>query len=336
MIATNTSNFSTLGPLIQVRTAHEARLNGISQDGLADRLDKPKDDGAAIIRATSSQIEPITTIPTHQSIAKDASAGHSHSRRTASGRRSSPADNDNEHEIVSMERKDGDPEELDEDVKKLTARAANLRKTLEDVDRQIQEDDQDAKQVNTESTRERDQLREELKGKEAESSDLKKKSNELSQRNRAAQNRKTAQERILNQKKAERQRVIDDMTQWNDELAEMREDINQTKMEKDELLTSQESELWQIRKQITDSQRINKSLEDDIHEKGIQIKDMEKKKEQLNTSEDQEIGRSKMRDEQDRIWNDQARALQSQLAMLLAEYQSVSIKLKLFFRTCCS
>lgn len=282
VITTNAAEFSTFGPLIRLRTS-PAQPTGIDSGTALD--DKPGNDPLegnvpATIRAAPSHFDnTLPSIP-HQAILQEFSGNQNNARRATSGQRGTfwtCGAGNSSNPVLNSGRKDDI--EVEGVIKQLTERLEVSRREQQDVDRQISDEENESKRVIAEIVKERDGLKQILKEKEESSSELRKQGNHLDKLNRTAQSRKAAKEKILQQKKAERQKMEDDIVRWNKEISEIGSDTQDMMDEKAEITAANDLEVAEVRKGISEHQGWIKSLEEDIRIKGIQIKEIEKARE---------------------------------------------------------
>lgn len=325
VIATNAANFSSLGPLIRLRTAtvESARTNGAPITGdVAGNIAAGEGEPASI-RAAPSHFEPPSNAVTHHLI-REPSLGQNQARRTVSGRRNSPATSGNDQgSRYSNRAGSSDEGESEETIRQLTEKLDSLRREQREIDKLISEEEQESRRSMVELVQERDRLRQVLKEKEEASSELRKHGNYLDKLNRTAQSKKAAKEKILLQKKAERQKIKDDIARWDGEIIEMQRDAKEMAKEKTGVTAAKDNEVAEIRKGIAENQVLIKSLEEDIRVTGIQIKAMEKDRETPGGDEDQDEENARAEKEKHDAWEAKAQASQAHLSTLWHTLQQV-------------
>ena len=325
VIATNAASFSSLGPLIRLRTApaEPVRTNGapITSDVVENM--SPGEGEPASIRAAPSLFDSSSNAVTHH-IIREPSLGQNQARRTASGRRNSPATSGNEQGPRRPYRTgSSDEDESEETIRQLTGKLDSLRHEQQEIDRVISEEEQESKGSMAELVKERDCLRHVLKEKEEASSELRKHGNHLDKLNRAAQSKKASKEKVLYQKKAERQKIKDDIARWDREMIEMQKDAKEMAQETAAVITAKTNEVAEIRKFVAENQVLIKSLEEDIRVQGIQIKAMEKEREVPGVDGDEDEEHARSEKERDEAWDAKAQATQAHLSTLWHTLQQV-------------
>lgn len=173
-----------------------------------------------------------------------------------------------------------------ETIKQLTEKLDSLRRELEDMEKQIQEEEQEFVTQKALLVEKRDEKKASLKEKEDASRDLRKEVATLERANASAQAKRSNQERLLQKKEAERKKLKDDMAKWEREAGEFRAAAEEIKRERAEYEASSETRIKDLKEKHDEELQKNKSLEDVIREKGIQIKTLEEERKLLEEGED--------------------------------------------------
>ena len=324
VVATNATNFSTLGPLIRLRTKPSQSASSGSIVATRDRALECNsyNDEPASVRATPSHFEISSSSNTHQIIRE---LGVNNGRRTISGRHNSPLIQNNENMALRGFWSGSDDEnEVNQTVQRLTEKLGVVRREQQEIDKQIHEEEQESRQVMNKLTDDRDQLKNTLKDKEDSSSDLRKHGNHLDKLNRNMQSRKAAKERILIQKRSERQKMEDEVTRWDEERVDISGKIDKMLEEKATIIISKDIEVAEVRSRIAHDQVLIKALEDDVRTKGTQIKEMEREMEKpLYTASDFDQEQRIYVKETDYAWELKAQTTQTQLTNLWQALQQV-------------
>lgn len=324
VITTNAANFATFGPLIRLRTTppQQASTNSAiiaNFDVVNDELDQSE---PASIRATPSHFD-ATFSSSSQQMLRESSGSHHASRRTVSGRRSSPSTPSFETSTSSADHTgSADEIEVEGIIKRLTQKLDASRRDQQEIDKQILEEEQDSKRAMTDLIKERDVLKQILREKEEASSELRKHGNYLDKLNRTAQSRKAAKEKVLHLKLAERQKMKDDTTQWDKEIGEMVKGTREMMSEKAGITAAKEDGIARVRRGIYEDQLLIKSLEEEIRIKGIQIKAIERETEKPDDSIHEEYEQRRAKKENEN-WEAKVQATQAQLATLWQTLQQV-------------
>ena len=310
VLATNTANFASLGPLIRLRTIPHVSKADSEAAGSGDTAVHSE---PAAVHATSAPFEPSFPSPSN----RESTSVQVQTKRTASARRNSPAvSNAEQGTVQSGQAAASDEDESPEAIQRLTERLNLLRSEKERVDKETMEEEEESRRNLADLTKERDRLKQEYKEKEEASSELRKHGNYLDKLNRAAQSRKATKEKQLQQKRADRQKIKDDTARWQSETIAMRYDIEEMKKEKANIIATNDTEVAEIRKGIADDLIAIKALEEQIRVKGAQIKALEKKQEETRGEGKEGQDQDKTEREQDQAWETKFHAMQVQLGSL--------------------
>ncbi|KAL8813323.1 MAG: hypothetical protein Q9223_000160 [Gallowayella weberi] len=333
VIATNSAGFSTLGALIRLRTLVGANKDGsgpskiIDDDGNdnEDSDDQIEDGEPASVRPIPAQLASTAHALPYQT-AKEASSMQPGNRRAMFGRRASPATSVAEvSSRLSSRAASVDEDDSDESIKRLTEQLDCLRREQYETDKQIEEEDGEHLTAIADLSRDRDHLKQVLKEKEDSTAELKKHNGHLEKTNRSAQSKKATKERILQQKWAERQKIMDDIHHWDSDVASMRQEKERMALENDHTTIAKDKNVAEVRKQILREQGEIKILEDEIRTRGIQIKSMEKcRKSTGGIEEDEQVGADDGVGD-DQAWELRAHSIQGQLTNLWQTLQQVTV-----------
>ena len=320
VIATNTADFSTFGPLIRVRTMPSSLENSnthyITKPEFTDGMGQ---DGAASVRASPSHFDSTP----HQSN-RDQSASHFIGKRPASIHTSSAPHQSIEFSPdVTVPARADDESKSQDDIERLTERLDSARRDQQEIDKQFRDEDQESQKVLREFAQERDRLRYILKEREENSSELRKHGISLDKQNRAAQSKKANQEKILVQKRAERKRMSEEIDYWDTETSEINRDIDRMLGDSPGIIDSSSIALTEIRERIADDQSIIKKIEEEIRLKGAQIKAIENGVDVADHIDSEERLRVQVEKEAEQAWEANTHAAQAQLATLWQLLQQV-------------
>lgn len=325
VIATNTADFSTFGPLIRVRTIpsslESSNTHYITKTEFADGT--YEDEPAASVRASPSHFDsflPLTPVqPT-----RDHNPSHYIGRRPASTHTSSIANQTIElPPDVTVPARADDESKSQEDIERLTERLDSARRDQQEIDKQFRDEDQESQKVLREFAQERDRLKYILKEREESSSELRKHGNYLDKLNRATQSKKATLEKVLIQKHAERKRMSEEIDCWDQETSEINKDIDQMLGESAGITAGSSVELTEVRKRIADDQSMIKKVEEEIRLKGAQIKAIENDVEVADHIDSDERLRAQIEKEAEQAWEANTLAAQTQLANLWQVLQQV-------------
>lgn len=323
VIASSNANFSTLGQLIRLRTIPSAgaKSDGSCIDEASESVEVPENIEAAAVRPAPPQYE-SNSVPT---MARE-SSGATTSKRTLSGRRNSPPSLTVEQSASHIDHaSSGEQESTSGSVDRLTRRLESLRQEQQDLDRQMQEEDTQSKKSLTELANERDRLRQVMKEREDATTELRKLGRSLDNNHRVAQSRRAQKEQSLNEKKAERQKMQEDIARWETEITVIRQDTQYMLDQMAEVSRTKDQDVLRMRKTVEEEQATVKALEEDIRARGVEIKTMEREREQLSDGgeEVQQLVKQDMED--DRAWDLQRNARQEELTKLWQTNQQVGM-----------
>lgn len=163
-----------------------------------------------------------------------------------------------------------------ETVQRLTERLDAIRRETDEAERQAKEEDEEELQQKEELAKERDELKAEAMEKERASRNLKREVNTMERQNTAAQNERSKQERLLEKKKQDHQKLKDDVVRWVREAEEMRADVDRIKQDKEDCIKQVDAEKERLRKRQAEEAVLIKTLDDEVKEKGTEIKKLER------------------------------------------------------------
>ena len=302
VLATNSANLTTLTPAIRIQTLRESATNDISGNNYNNE--------PATIRTAPSPLNSRTPQP----LVKENSNPQQSNIKSITKPRNLPMGPigpiaANEGHSSS----DSDEDDSPEYIQRLTDKLESLKRQKDEVDKQIEDEEAEARSCHYELAKERDQLRQELREKEESSNELRRQGNQLDKLNRTAQSKRAAKERLLHQKRAEHQKVQGDVRRWDQEIIEMEQDIENMEKELDQIHASKDGELADLRQAVSEDHAVVRNLEDEIRVRGAQIKDLEQQRDQINTEYTDDHGRSRAEKAKDDAWDVKYQAMQVQL-----------------------
>ncbi|KAL8731926.1 MAG: hypothetical protein Q9166_003058 [cf. Caloplaca sp. 2 TL-2023] len=325
VIASNSAGFSTLGALIRLRTVPTRTKDGSDSAKVeeSDGDERVEDSEPAGIRPVPSHFGSAVHSPPHHS-AKEMAIVQPSSRRAVLGRRLSPATSVTApSSVLSSRAASVDEDDSDEAIQRLTGQLDRLRREQYETDKQIHDEDREHLTSVADLSRDRDHFRQLLKEKEETTAELGRQRGHLEKTNRSAQSKKATKERILQQKKAERLKIKDDINRWDSEIASMRQEMERMALENEQLTAAKDEDVTEIRKAISRDQNEIKNLEDDIRTWGIQIKFLEETRQSPGGNEDDEQDGANDRTSDGQAWEFRAHSIQVQLANIWHTYQQV-------------
>ena len=211
--------------------------------------------------------------PTSTVMTREPSSGLGANRNTS--RRPSPAAINIDHSY-ELQPDEIDPRDSSGTVPELTERLNGIRREIEEAERlAVHEEDEEFRQKD-ELAKERDELKGEVNEKEKTSKNLKREVNALERQNTAAQNERAKQERALQSKKQERQRMKDDMVRWEGGVKDLKADVE--RIQKDKASHGERAAREKVTLRARHEEETNKvrALDDEVKEKTAEIKKLER------------------------------------------------------------
>ncbi|KAF2638239.1 hypothetical protein P280DRAFT_431400 [Massarina eburnea CBS 473.64] len=312
IVTLNTANFQAPSGPIRLRTLPAESEQFYGSVSHKDSRDGQDDDftPTPIIRPNKNLVDVMVPSVTMPILTREHSNSLSRTRRSEPGRRSSPASQTADQARSAQEAADSM-----ESIKVLTEKLDSLRRELEDMERQIQDEEEEFVTQKAILVEKRDEKKAALKEKDEISRDLRKEVATLERTNAAAQTRKAQHEKVLRQKEAERKKAKDDVARWVREAGELRSAAERIEKEHLEYSQSAETRIQGLKDKYADEIQMNKSLEDVIREKGIQIKALEETRKQLEEGDDgsdAQDGAENTEADEDRKWVERFTILQKQ------------------------
>ncbi|KAH0565805.1 hypothetical protein GP486_000797 [Trichoglossum hirsutum] len=316
VVAANAHNFQAPSRLIRLRTEGRKRLRTESTTGgsiagyehdQSVGLGGESGSESPGILAHGPYLEPPTQTLVAQPMAKEHSGGHHQGRRHGLGRKNSPTHMTAESTPSHLNH----PSHIDlptgqanssQSIEQLTEILENFRRETEDIENQLNQAEEEYESTRASLIEERDRLRHAHKEKEDVSSELRREVASLDRANRSAQSKKSAKERQLQQKQGERKKMEQDSQRWQEEIREIRVQLDLLEKGKKESVDRAEDRIKQIRQELLERQQSVKSMEEEVRIKGCQIKELEEERRKLKGSDDS-IGR-------DRDWLEKEKELQ--------------------------
>jgi hypothetical protein len=284
IVTLNSSNFQAPSVPIRLRTLPADSDQYYSANPSKDIQAPNEDEGynpTPIVRPNKSLAD-VTTPFTAPVMTREHSNSTSRMRRPeVVGRRNSPASQTLDQARSAMEAVDSN-----DSIRQLTEKLNSLRQDLDDMERQIQEEDQDFHTQKAVLGDKRDEKKAALKEKEDASRDLRKEVATLERQSAAAQTRRAQQEKVLRQKEAERKKLKDDVAKWTREAGELNLAAERIAKERVEYEATCESRIQHIKEKHVEETQSNKLLEDAIRERGIQIKALEEERHALEEGQE--------------------------------------------------
>ncbi|OAK97501.1 hypothetical protein IQ06DRAFT_295849 [Phaeosphaeriaceae sp. SRC1lsM3a] len=328
IVTLNSSNFQAPSVPIRLRTL-PADSDQYYSPNPPKELQAPSNDEAytptPIIRPNKSLAD-VATPFVAPVMTREHSNSTSRMRRPDVGRRNSPAS-----QTVDQARSALEAADTNDSIKQLTEKLNSLRQDLEDMERQILDEDQDFVTQKAILIDKRDDKKAALKEKEDASRDLRKEVATLERQSASAQTRRAQQEKVLRQKEAERKKLKDDTAKWTREAGELSEAAERIAKERVEYEATSEERIEAVKTKHAEELQSNKTLEDAIREKGIQIKALEEERHALEEGQEggeAPDGTDNAEREEDNRWKMTLGLLQQQYAQawtILSEAERANV-----------
>ncbi|KAF2493953.1 hypothetical protein BU16DRAFT_488794 [Lophium mytilinum] len=314
IVTVNTASFQAPSVPLRVKTlrADSGHYFNISSHKEESNGDDKDSNPAPVVRPCKTFGDAHIPPPTPPPMAREHSNSQSRVRRVDTARRSSPASQTADQAHNAQE-----STAAETSIQQLTERLEALRQEVDDVERQIADEEEEFQCAKASLGQKRDEKKYALKEREDASRDLRKEVASLERANTAAQARRTTQEKSLQQKESERRKLRSDIVRWESEIQEMRAEAEQAENDRMEYLEASEQKIKELKDKHSEEISVNKSLEEVIHEKGIQIKTLEEEKKRIEGGDDEnenpENTQAAEADE-DKMWMQTLAALQSRYA----------------------
>ena len=210
-------------------------------------------------------------------------------------------------EIEGLTVKDSVNEEFETEdtVAKLKKKLDALRRQRDEAEKQLAQDTEEADDSKTLLLRERDDLKLKVDDKEKASLEVRKQVNDLDKQFKAAQRRKSAKERSLQQKKTERQKMRDDIAKWESETVDQRAAAEELRREKQNMETNHLQSLANIQTMIDEAHAESRKLDDEIKDWGRKIKVVEEERKKADQEQSQEEQEAEVREKEEEQAHDQ-------------------------------
>jgi hypothetical protein len=249
-------------------------------------------------------------------MAREHSNSISRVRRTEPARRNSPAS-----QTLDQARSAQEAADSSESIKQLTEKLDALRREIDEVEKQIAEEDEEFLSAKASLSEKRDEKKQILKEKEDASRDLRKEVASLERANTVAQGKKTQQEKLLRQKEGERKKMKEDVALWRREIEYFKDMAKKFDAERVELAHASEEEIRLLREKHAAELQTNKALEEEIRQKGSQVKLLEEERKRMTEGDDSNEpleNTENFEAEDKRRWNALYSALQHHYAQVVA------------------
>ncbi|KAF2107537.1 hypothetical protein BDV96DRAFT_295809 [Lophiotrema nucula] len=303
IVTLNSANFQAPSTPIRLKTLSASSgqfYNATQHKENSNAAEDEEYTPTPIIRPNKNLVDIIMPPLVAPVMTREHSNSTSRVRRSEPGRRNSPASQTADQARSAQESADS----LDS-IKHLTEKLDALRREIDDMERQIQDEDEDFQVQKASLVEKRDEKKAALKEKEDASRELRKEVATLERANTAAQARRTQQEKLLRSKETERKKLKDDVARWTREIGELRAAAECIVNEHSEYEATSDTRLQTLKDKYNEEIETNKRLEENIREIGSQIKILEEERKQLEEGEegpDTQDSTENAEAEEDRRW----------------------------------
>ncbi|KAI0410015.1 hypothetical protein F4802DRAFT_543035 [Xylaria palmicola] len=316
VIAVGYNNFQAGSRVVRLRTygrdgrpqLGDGRLPSsfvLDEQRIAAPNEAPDDDGTS--RGTAAGVE-TALIPDSSTLSpRDTNLAPTLGRRNTLTRKHSPS-------TASMEQsvRDAIDDNSAESLQELGEKFESIRKEIDEVQLQISKDEKEHKETIEELAEEKKLKRRVLKEKDDTTEKLKREVGSTERAMRSAQQRKTQKEKLLRDKKAERQKLHDDIAKWDNDIASMRNRQACFQKEREQYQEQADARSEELRQEIAQAQACLAQEEAELKEKGRELKEAEDQRNKLPGGDESEEWREKDA-ETKRNWDNKARDLQRRL-----------------------
>jgi len=322
----NTLDFRATSEPIRVRTK-AASSGDLHQPSPSSPTTETPDDpatkaGPPLLRTFRTLPETLSTSVLAPPMTREVSNGPIPVKRIPMGRRVSPAIFNTPESQQSMAEDFAGSEETQQ---QLTQKLDDINRETAEAERQIEEEEQEAAATKADLLQERDELRASLKERDNASRELKKQVNILERENTAAQNKRTQQDRALQQRRGDMQKVKDDTARWAKEAEEIRQSMGQIQIDKQQYLDTIEKEKQALQEKHDQEIEKLKSIDQDIKDRSSQIKKLEREKSDspVNAESSEQHNHLAAQDaEEERMWDEHMARLDDQYKLAYSEMES--------------
>ncbi|KAI5864910.1 hypothetical protein GGS23DRAFT_562332 [Durotheca rogersii] len=316
VIAVGYNNFQAPSRVVRLRTyardgrpqLGDGRLPASfvpEQQHLAMPSDHADEEGGS--RSPAAGVEAASVAEPSGLTAQASSGALSGTRRNTLTRKHSPS-------TASMDPPARDVLDKDSEgsLQELGERFESIRREIDETQSQIAKDEKEHKELMDELAEEKKIKKRMLKEKDDTTEKLKREAGTTERAMRSAQQRKTQKEKLLREKRAERQKLHDEIAKWDKDIASMAK--RQNGFEKDRNACQREGDLRaeELRAEIAQTQASLAQEEVELREKSRELKEAEEQRKKLPGGEESEERRETDRQIR-RDWEVRAKELQRHL-----------------------
>lgn len=290
VIAVGTNNFQSGSSVLRVRTLGRngrPKVEGcdgspeLSQDEEADECVDTESG-----RRSTVGIEVVPQPESSPAMVRERSNGNISQRRNTVSRKHSPSTagtDQPDRDLISSSQP-----QREEDLK---IQLADLHTQIKKIEADLARDSATYESMMAGLVRERDEKRIILQEKEVVSKQLKDEVNKCDNANRVAQDKKTAKEKVLEVKEKDRRTRQENRAKWKVEIEKMRtERVDLQQMAKT-IQKEKEIKISGLQKEASEYLQTIKRLEEETHQKGLKIRELEDERKLLPGAQDKDQSR---------------------------------------------
>lgn len=313
VVAINQANFSTASDPIRLQTIP----CGDQEPGRAGKRKRPNHAShpsthpAAVSNPIITPFRPSDTVvpPIAVPIPKEASSATSLVRRNKGARSQN-------HASDASQRSSTGPEQNERQaLEALNAKLEALRAQLKEQDTLDDEEDVEFEKLQAELIAERDELRRKLKDRDEQTKELNKSVKSLEHAQSAAERKRQHQQRALDEKLREREKMHEDMARWDGELGGLEAEAQALLQQNQDISEETQRKVEEIKAEQKPDLEALVTIEERIQEKGKEVLKLDAEKKRLE--DDSEVAENADRNQgmeaESYAWNERIASLQSQL-----------------------
>ncbi|KAI0099221.1 hypothetical protein GGR51DRAFT_535903 [Nemania sp. FL0031] len=246
----------------------------------------PDEDGPA--RSPAAGVETASIPDTSTFSSRDANLNPTVGRRNTLTRKHSPSTTSMEQFVADVV-----DEHSEQSLQELGEKFDSIRKEIEEVQLQIAKDEREYKEQMEELAEEKKLKKRTLKEKDDMTEKLKREVGSTERAMRSAQQRKAQKEKLLRDRRAERQKLHDDIAKWEKDITSMRKRQGCFEKERQQCQEQGDARSEELRQEIAQLQASLAQEEAELKEKGREFKEAEDQRKKLPGGEESEEWREK-------------------------------------------
>ncbi len=292
VIAQNPAGFHAASDPIRVRTkpAGSGDFFGLTPgSGQDSHQDAAGDAALPIVQPCKGFVASVGTTASSGAGTKDNGGSMSTAKRASIARRvSSLASESDQHDIDAA----GGSYDGDGTVLQLTSRLDTLRQESEDIERLLSDENTEFESMKAALTKKNNELRQELKRRDTESREQKRRIAELEKEDVYAQQKRAAQEKILHEKVNSHKRLKEHVVLWDREEEQYKAETERIVTEKAQDRMQTDEKIQELQNLQAEHIQATKRLEEQIRTIGKSMEELKETKRRFDDSETAVDGRS--------------------------------------------